>query len=316
MASGQRTKKIFVGGLAATVDEGIFRGYFEEFGTVEDAVVMYDHDNRRPRGFGFITFTEEDAVDKVFTQGAIQVIHEKQVEIKRAVPRDSMPPSPRAAFRGPPPQGSPYMEGHHSPYIARSVYAHSSPMRGDGGYGSPQGFSGRGRGDPGRSPMGGGSAGNNGSRGRYTPPSVVTGIPAAMASTGGHMSEGGVAAGPVLPPSIGAAAGMVGLQANMNPGGLQSPPPPHLIRGYAMQNGMQAAAAAAGQMGIAGSPPFSLEAQQAQQGNVNLADVQQQLSLTSVSDALEQLQHQQHQAVQQQNVQQQQQSQATTTIWS
>ena len=33
-ASGQRTKKIFVGGLAATVDEEAFRAYFEEFGQV------------------------------------------------------------------------------------------------------------------------------------------------------------------------------------------------------------------------------------------------------------------------------------------
>lgn len=43
----------------------VLRQYFEQFGSVEDAVVMYDHDNKRPRGFGFITFAEEDAVDKV-----------------------------------------------------------------------------------------------------------------------------------------------------------------------------------------------------------------------------------------------------------
>jgi RNA recognition motif-containing protein len=56
MASGQRTKKIFVGGLAPSVEEEHFRRYFEEFGGVEDAVVMYDHENKRPRGFGFVTF--------------------------------------------------------------------------------------------------------------------------------------------------------------------------------------------------------------------------------------------------------------------
>jgi hypothetical protein len=62
---------------------------------VEDAVVMFDHENRRPRGFGFITFSEEEAVEAVFGRGTIQTIHDKQIEIKRAVPRDSMPPSPR-----------------------------------------------------------------------------------------------------------------------------------------------------------------------------------------------------------------------------
>lgn len=60
-----RTKKIFVGGLAPSVDENIFRAYFQRFGEVEDAVVMYDHDNKRPRGFGFITFVAEDSVDQV-----------------------------------------------------------------------------------------------------------------------------------------------------------------------------------------------------------------------------------------------------------
>ena len=56
---------------------------------------MFDHENRRPRGFGFITFSEEEAVEAVFGRGTIQTIHDKQIEIKRAVPRDSMPPSPR-----------------------------------------------------------------------------------------------------------------------------------------------------------------------------------------------------------------------------
>lgn len=41
VASGQRTKKIFVGGLAATVDEDAFRAYFEDFGQVGAGVVEW-----------------------------------------------------------------------------------------------------------------------------------------------------------------------------------------------------------------------------------------------------------------------------------
>ena len=81
-----------MGGLAPSVNEDALRQYFEQFGQVEDAVVMYDHDNKRPRGFGFITFAEEDSVDKVFAHGAMQNIHDKPIEIKPAVPRDQMPP--------------------------------------------------------------------------------------------------------------------------------------------------------------------------------------------------------------------------------
>ena len=65
VATSTRTKKIFVGGLAPSVDEKALRAYFELMGEVEDAVVLYDHDNKRPRGFGFITFTTEAAVEQV-----------------------------------------------------------------------------------------------------------------------------------------------------------------------------------------------------------------------------------------------------------
>ena len=101
-ASGQRTKKIFVGGLAGTVDEAAFRQYFEKYGPVDDAVVMYDQHNHRPRGFGFITFVDEKSVDAVFAEGFIQKIHNKEIEIKRAIPRETgVYPSPKALYRSP-----------------------------------------------------------------------------------------------------------------------------------------------------------------------------------------------------------------------
>ncbi len=69
----------------------ILRRYFEQYGSVEDAVVMYDHDNKRPRGFGFISFYSEEAVDLVLASGVWKTLHDKPIEIKRAVPRDQMP---------------------------------------------------------------------------------------------------------------------------------------------------------------------------------------------------------------------------------
>ncbi|PWA56442.1 DNA-binding domain-containing protein [Artemisia annua] len=42
-----------------------FRQYFEAYGQVTDVVVMYDQQTNRPRGFGFISFDSEDAVDRV-----------------------------------------------------------------------------------------------------------------------------------------------------------------------------------------------------------------------------------------------------------
>ncbi|KAM7280609.1 hypothetical protein ACFE04_007743 [Oxalis oulophora] len=88
-----RTKKIFVGGLASTVTENDFKIYFEQFGTITDVVVMYDHNTQRPRGFGFITYDSEDAVDRVLHK-TFHELNGKMVEVKRAVPKELSPATP------------------------------------------------------------------------------------------------------------------------------------------------------------------------------------------------------------------------------
>ncbi|XP_057540509.1 heterogeneous nuclear ribonucleoprotein 1-like [Amaranthus tricolor] len=93
------TKKIFVGGLASTVTESDFKKYFEQFGIITDVVVMYDHNTQRPRGFGFITYDSEDAVDSVLQQTFHQ-LNGKMVEVKRAVPKELSPGPSRSPLVG------------------------------------------------------------------------------------------------------------------------------------------------------------------------------------------------------------------------
>ncbi|KAK9288762.1 hypothetical protein L1049_017226 [Liquidambar formosana] len=85
-----RTKKIFVGGLPPTLTEDGFRQYFEAYGHVTDVVVMYDQNTQRPRGFGFISFDSEEAVDRVLHK-TFHDLNGKQVEVKRALPKDANP---------------------------------------------------------------------------------------------------------------------------------------------------------------------------------------------------------------------------------
>ncbi|XP_022869472.1 heterogeneous nuclear ribonucleoprotein 1-like [Olea europaea var. sylvestris] len=94
-----RTKKIFVGGLASTVTESDFKRYFEQFGTITDVVVMYDHNTQRPRGFGFITYDSEEAVDKVLFK-TFHELNGKMVEVKRAVPKELSPGPTRSPLTG------------------------------------------------------------------------------------------------------------------------------------------------------------------------------------------------------------------------
>ncbi|PHT69561.1 40S ribosomal protein S8 [Capsicum annuum] len=94
-----RTKKIFVGGLASTVTESDFKAYFDQFGTITDVVVMYDHNTQRPRGFGFITYDSEDAVDRTLYK-TFHELNGKMVEVKRAVPKELSPAPNRSPLMG------------------------------------------------------------------------------------------------------------------------------------------------------------------------------------------------------------------------
>ncbi|KFG87564.1 hypothetical protein MANI_025397 [Metarhizium anisopliae] len=52
--------KLFIGGLAWHTEEATLRQKFEEFGAVEEAVVVKDRDTGRSRGFGFVRYTQEN----------------------------------------------------------------------------------------------------------------------------------------------------------------------------------------------------------------------------------------------------------------
>ncbi|KAL8661597.1 MAG: hypothetical protein Q9202_005424 [Teloschistes flavicans] len=60
--------KLFIGGLAWHTDDGALRAKFEEFGQVEEAIVVKDRDTGRSRGFGFVRFSQEQQADEAAAQ--------------------------------------------------------------------------------------------------------------------------------------------------------------------------------------------------------------------------------------------------------
>ncbi|KAK0262270.1 hypothetical protein LTS09_003696 [Friedmanniomyces endolithicus] len=84
----ERTAKIFVGGVSQDASQADFANFFRNFGNVLDATLMMDKETGRPRGFGFVTFDSEAAVDRTL-EGPLAICG-KAIEVKRAQPRGDM----------------------------------------------------------------------------------------------------------------------------------------------------------------------------------------------------------------------------------
>ena len=57
--------KLFIGGISWETDENILREYFSNFGEVLQVTVMRDKATGRPRGFGFVAFSDPAVIDRV-----------------------------------------------------------------------------------------------------------------------------------------------------------------------------------------------------------------------------------------------------------
>lgn len=80
--------KVFLGGLPSNVTETDLRTFFNRYGKVMEVVIMYDQEKKKSRGFGFLSFEDDEAVDRCVSEHFVN-LSGKQVEIKKAEPRDT-----------------------------------------------------------------------------------------------------------------------------------------------------------------------------------------------------------------------------------
>eukprot|EP00933_Yihiella_yeosuensis_P052530 TRINITY_DN5062_c0_g1_i1.p1 TRINITY_DN5062_c0_g1~~TRINITY_DN5062_c0_g1_i1.p1 ORF type:complete len:344 (+),score=89.36 TRINITY_DN5062_c0_g1_i1:112-1143(+) len=79
--------KLFLGGLSPQTTTENVRYHFGKYGTIADAIVMMK--DGKPRGFGFVTFETEDAMNDALAEE--QVVDDRTVDVKPAVPGDGAP---------------------------------------------------------------------------------------------------------------------------------------------------------------------------------------------------------------------------------
>jgi RNA recognition motif-containing protein len=84
-------RKLFVGGLSLDLTEQEFGEYFMQYGNVIDAVIMVDRVTGVSRGFGFITFDNDETVQNLLALQKTSehlAINGKVIEMKHAQPKE------------------------------------------------------------------------------------------------------------------------------------------------------------------------------------------------------------------------------------
>jgi len=114
--------KLFIGGLSWNTNDQSLRTKFEEFGQVEDAVVIKDRESGRSRGFGFVTFTNDNEAES-----ALKNMNETEFE-GRTIRVDKAGDRPEGGSR---PSG-----GRSGGYGGSGGYRSGGSRYGDRSYGS------------------------------------------------------------------------------------------------------------------------------------------------------------------------------------
>ncbi len=82
-------KRLFVGGLSwDTTSEGL-REAFDSFGEISDAVVVSDRETGRSRGFGFVTFVNDEDGNTAVNEMDGKELDGRSVRVNEAHERSS-----------------------------------------------------------------------------------------------------------------------------------------------------------------------------------------------------------------------------------
>jgi RNA recognition motif-containing protein len=87
--------RIYVGNLPFSVTQQQLQELFANFGEIEEALVVANKFSGRSKGFGFVSFKDEAAVEKAIAEMNKKEIEGRPLNVKEAVPFDENKPRKR-----------------------------------------------------------------------------------------------------------------------------------------------------------------------------------------------------------------------------
>lgn len=80
-------KKLFIGNIEWAVTEEDLTELFSQYGEVEEAIIIKDRFSGRSKGFGFVTFTEEEGAEAAMGALDNYELNERPLAVKEAKPQ-------------------------------------------------------------------------------------------------------------------------------------------------------------------------------------------------------------------------------------
>ena len=79
-------KKLFVGNIDWGTTDDDMKDLFAEYGEIEECVIIKDRATNRSKGFGFVTFVNDEDADK-----AIEALNEFEVKDRKLAVNEARP---------------------------------------------------------------------------------------------------------------------------------------------------------------------------------------------------------------------------------
>jgi cold-inducible RNA-binding protein len=81
--------KLFVGSLPWSINNDSLKELFSQYGEISEAIVITDRDTGRSKGFGFVTFTNEESAQKALEMSGKEV-EGRPIVVNMAKPREQI----------------------------------------------------------------------------------------------------------------------------------------------------------------------------------------------------------------------------------